>query len=91
MNNLNNGYRGNITISNRAILKIAGKAIQEAEEVKALMEGKTKRKNKDDFYKAIDLQINGESWRFTYFRFLCSAPSPACAALQQKLRAALKY
>lgn len=71
MNNLINGNKGNITISNRAILKIAGKAIQEAEEVKALMEGKTKRKNRDDFYKAIDLQINGESWRFTSFRFLC--------------------
>ncbi|WP_342439606.1 Asp23/Gls24 family envelope stress response protein [Paenibacillus sp. FSL L8-0436] len=92
MNNLNNGYRGNITISNRAILKIAGKAIQEAEEVKVLMEGKTKRKNRDDFYKAIDLQINGGELAVHIFPiFVLGTPLHQLAQLlQQKIKSSLE-
>lgn len=57
MNTAHNEYRGCIHISNRTITKIAGKAVEEIQEVMALMQGRTKRRNKTDFYKAIELTI----------------------------------
>lgn len=66
----NNEYRGKVAVSNRTITKITGKAIEEIQEVMALMQGTTKRKNKTDFYKAVELTIEEGSVRIRIFPVL---------------------
>jgi uncharacterized alkaline shock family protein YloU len=48
---------GIVKISNQVIAKIASKAIQETDEVVALVEGRTKRTDKNNFYKAVGIRI----------------------------------
>lgn len=48
---------GSVTISNRAIAKIASHAIQEMHGVTALVEGRNKRTDRKKFYKAIGISI----------------------------------
>ncbi|AIQ52168.1 Asp23/Gls24 family envelope stress response protein [Paenibacillus sp. FSL R7-0331] len=50
---------GKLTVSQQVISKIAGMAVQEAEAVQALVEGSTKRKKREEFYKAIKVKISG--------------------------------
>ncbi|WP_150271506.1 Asp23/Gls24 family envelope stress response protein [Paenibacillus tepidiphilus] len=59
MDTVNEECRGTVAISNRTIMKIVGMAIQEMHEIMALMEGKTRRTNRKDFYKAIGLTVSG--------------------------------
>ncbi|UQZ36798.1 hypothetical protein C2I18_26670 [Paenibacillus sp. PK3_47] len=70
MTTAHSDYIGRVAISNRTITKIAGKAIEEIQEVMALMQGSTKRKNKTDFYKAVNLTIEDGSVSIRIFPVL---------------------
>lgn len=48
---------GSVNISNQAIAKIASIAIQETQEVTAIVKGRTKHTDKSKFYKAIGISI----------------------------------
>lgn len=50
--------KGSVNISNQVIAKIASTAIQDNHEVTALVEGRTKRIDKNKFYKAVGISIN---------------------------------
>ncbi|MNM26812.1 hypothetical protein D3C81_372830 [compost metagenome] len=49
---------GSVNISNQVIAKIASTAIQDNHEVTALVEGRTKRTDRNKFYKAVGISIN---------------------------------
>ncbi|WP_151737013.1 Asp23/Gls24 family envelope stress response protein ['Paenibacillus yunnanensis' Narsing Rao et al. 2020] len=78
--------RGTIAISNRTITKIAGTAIQEMQEITALMEGTTKRRNRKDFYKAVGLEVSGSQVAFRIFPIIrLGTPLPQISRRLQDL------
>lgn len=51
--------KGRLHIADRVIAKVASTAIQSTSEVLALLEGRTKRTDRNKFYKAVGIRING--------------------------------
>lgn len=67
--------KGSIHISHQAIAKIVSSAIQSIREVTALVNGRTKRTDKNKFYKAVGLRIK-ETELFIELRMVVLLDTP---------------